>query len=462
MLLSREHLSLAALDLTNPSGALAPSRVYESHVKILEFESRIGTSDSILIARHESKKVLYAVERQDNGLHTVCKLGSWVDARDLATKATVVNEERLHMADQMKQQAPVLNQTPSPHLFKESKQKNAAIQAIQTLVRKRSYSESAPPAPRSTTNQTDSQPRTLTDKAEAATKAHVPDSLNEKCAQSTPASVREGPSIVSPEHGTTEGILDSIRSQYLDALYKSKGSLAYFAKGPLSRARSKFQLDLESNLEVGDLIDFLKTLVLTTVQVDKKYRESIPDLVIKFGSILESSDEGKKKKPRSKKIKMKIGKDALYPTESELIQSWWSMNKPELKDEEHGYSPTHIRPLASSLRTRETQLQMILILEILALEPLRVTEEEQVLPTLPGGSDNQQQMAPPPPKKKNKHNLPVLVDVHADRLTIWQSTNFDVIQADDSQQQSEPSQMESQQPSSEPLKDFCMDVIVPL
>lgn len=240
--------------------------------------------------------------------------------------------------------------------------------------------------------------------------------------------------------------------------------MAYFAKGPLSRARSTFQLDLESNLNMSDLIDFLKGLVLTTVQIDKKYRETIPEVVAKVKTVVESSDEGRRKKRRSKK--MKLGKDGLYPFEEDYIRNWWLANKPELKDDETNVSIQQVRSLASMLRTRETQLQMILIFEILALEPLRAVEdaEENSLPTLPGLVESQPSMAPPPPKKRNKHNLPVLVDVHADRLTIWQSTASDEqILLEDSQSSRHPGDSQpSQKASSEPLKDFCVDVIVPL
>jgi DNA replication regulator SLD3 len=243
-----------------------------------------------------------------------------------------------------------------------------------------------------------------------------------------------------------------------------QGSLAYFAKGTLSRARSAFLLDLEANLDMVDLIDFLKSLILTTVQIDKKYREIIPDIIAKIKPIMDSSDEGPKRRRRPKK--MKLNKDGLYPLEDESIQTWWAANKPELKDEEVTISPPQIKSLVSLLRTRETQLQMILILEILALEPLKAPElaADTGLPALPGTEESKDQIAAPPVfKRRNKHNLPVLVDVHADRLTIWQSTASDeMLLLEDSQTPSQHAHNQAEKASSEPLKDFCVDVIVPL
>jgi len=207
-----------------------------------------------------------------------------------------------------------------------------------------------------------------------------------------------------------------------------QGSLAYFAKGPLSRARSAFHLDLESSLDMADLIEFLKSMILTTVQIDKKYRETIPDVIAKMGEHINSSDEGGRRKRKSKK--MRLGKNGLYPVEEEDVCRWWTSNKPELSDDQTGFSAAQIKSHVSLLRTRETQLQMILILEILALEPLKSSADtgDACLPALPGTDTSVQlpSMAPPP-KKRNKHNLPVLIDVHADRLTIWQSTAFDDI-----------------------------------
>lgn len=219
---------------------------------------------------------------------------------------------------------------------------------------------------------------------------------------------------------------------------------------------------------MNDLIDFLKGLILTTVQIDKKYRETVPELILRMKAVADSSDENprRKKKPR----KMKLGKDGLYPSESESICAWWQANKPELGEDAVTFSKPQINSHASLLRSRETQLQMILILEILALEKLKTSETalDSNLPTLPGSTDAEDGvMAPPPPpaKKRNKHNLPVLLDVHADRLTIWQSTATDeLLLLEDSQASSAHATAVSADPktSPEPLKDFCVDIILPL
>ncbi|KHN96409.1 DNA replication regulator Sld3 [Metarhizium album ARSEF 1941] len=462
MLLPREYLPLSSLDFSSPDAELPQTRFVESHVKILHLEHRLGSSPSILVARNESKRTVYALESQPNGLYIMCKLGSWVDLGELARRATAICHQRLTPAKQDRPETEFGAPLTTPHLYREQKKKRAAIEAIQSLVRKK-------PKP-----QVVQQEHGINDKGDQGD-VHIRQSppeiksddekahgfLNVQDAPETCQSVAYLPAASPPQ--TADAIFDNIRTQYFEALYRSIGSLAYFAKGPLSRARSAFHLDLESTLNMADLIDFLKGLILTTVQIDKKYRETIPDMITKMKTLIETSDEGAKKKRKPRK--MKPGKDSLYPLEDENIRRWWNAIKPETNQEEASTSTAHLKSHVSMLRTRETQLQMILILEILALEPLKAMEEPagSNLPTLPGADSQKEQNMAPLPKKRSKHNLPVLLDVHADRLTIWQSTADDehVLLSDSQAAHNSAAGQIQQKPSSEPLKDFCVDVIVP-
>jgi hypothetical protein len=256
----------------------------------------------------------------------------------------------------------------------------------------------------------------------------------------------------------------------------------------------------ESTLTPRELVDFLKSLVLTTVQIDTKYRETIPALVGQMAAAaaayVDSSDEGRKtaaaaarargRKPR----KMRVARNGLYPGEDDMVRAWWAASREkEVGGEADGEDTNDgdgdgekqreaaaaaaarlIRSRALLLRTRETQLQMMLILEVLALEPTCATEEGGAAAagtTTAGTSATTTEVtasattpattADPPPRKRNK-NLPVLVDLHADRLCIWQSTASEDVtllqgaSAGDGEQAS----------SAEPLRDFCVDIIIPL
>ncbi|PFH55297.1 hypothetical protein XA68_10158 [Ophiocordyceps unilateralis] len=468
MLLPREHLSLACIDLGASDRDLPPSRLFESRVKMLDLESRLGAKPSILVARNETRGTVHVLERQgcNEGLYTMCQLGSWVDLAALAAKATAVAWERLRPSTRHISggAGDVISTTPC--LSKEQKRKRAAIEAVQSLVKKRMRSQSV-----STFDDTAAVGRQVLAQVDGnGSHLSPPHSEQQEPTLVAIAPVAslvpelDAPASLTPPI-TAEAIFDSIRSQYSEALYKSMGSLAYFVKGPLSRARSAFHVDLESSLDMADLIEFLRSLILTTVQIDKKYRDTIPDLISKTKIGLESSDENSKKRRRRAR-KMKLGKSGLYPHEDESIRKWWASKQPEPSNDQSSNSTTtpQLKPHLSLLRTRETQLQIIVALEILALEPVKAAAEagEDSLPRLPGAELTEEQTSPQK-KKRSKHNLPVLIDVHADRLTIWQSTTTDEqLLLEDSQVTRGQLHGQSQQrTSSEPLKDFCVDIIVP-
>lgn len=220
---------------------------------------------------------------------------------------------------------------------------------------------------------------------------------------------------------------------------------------------------------MNDLVDFLKSLVMTTTQIDKKYRETIPDLISKMKPMFQDSDveQGNAKTKKRKTRKMKLGKNGLYPMEHEHIQKWWSARKPEFKDDEAMTTtePPETKLQVAWLRSRETQLQMIIILEILALEPLVPSQSnrDSQLPGLPLEELPAEALKDNSTRKRSRHNLPSLVDVHADRLCIWQSTALDEVKLpDDTQSSAQLETQKSSRATSDPLKDFCVDIIVPL
>ncbi|UKZ77452.1 hypothetical protein TrVFT333_005173 [Trichoderma virens FT-333] len=455
MLLPREHLPLAYIDFAASNGDFPQSRFYESYIHILDLESRLGPAPIVLIARNELRGTTYALERQSNGLYVLCKLASWADLESLAQKATAVRYERLSPLKTERVERPDIEALTTPQLHVEQKKKRAAIEAIQSQMRKRVRSQSVSTVGNLTKEEESLEPESLLSQLPSPDMSLEQVPLPGSEDQTNPAPIIQG----------ADDIFDSIRTHYFDALYKSMGSLAYFAKGPLSRARSTFHLDLESNLDMADLIEFLKSLILTTVQIDKKYRETIPEIITKLKDRVESSDEGRKRKRKPKR--MKLGKSGLYPLEDESVMRWWAANKPEPNDEAAIVS-SQVKSHVSILRTRETKLQMILIMEILALEPLKAAGEsgEASLPTLPGAADSGdllENALHPQPKKRNKHNLPVLLDVHADRLTIWQSTASDeqLLLEDAPSLQTPLDGGLEKKASSEPLRDFCVDVIMP-
>ena len=224
MVLPRKHLPLACLDLAPSDNGLPQSRFYESHIKILDLESRVGSTPSVLVARSDSTGVIYALERQNTGLYVVCKLGPWVDLDALAAKATALSRERLWPARTERRQQDEMTAITTPQLHKDQKKKRAAIEAIQSLVRKRARSQSVSTFDDATVR------GDIAETAAAGNQLPSPELNLEPQAQpepplipsttaGTPANL--GKALEQEPQHTATNIFDNIRTQYFDALYRS-------------------------------------------------------------------------------------------------------------------------------------------------------------------------------------------------------------------------------------------------
>ncbi|TVY85370.1 hypothetical protein LSUE1_G000294 [Lachnellula suecica] len=444
ILLPRAHLPLASLDLTPSSNALPQSRLFEAHVKILELEERMGSQPKVLIARLDDGRTLYAVEREDRGLYVLCRLGSWVNIQQLKEAAVVSREE---MAKGFENKESVHQPgVPTPLVKSESnkysKKKRLAIEAIQSMVKRPS-----------TGLLTDTQPVT------AEAEAEIPSQPEE--------AIVGAPNIDDYSTPTATELFDNVRTQYLEALYLSKASLAYFAKGPLSRARTAFHLDYDSTLDMNDHIAFLESLIMSTHLIDKKYRDGVPECVslidIQDDSADEANEANSKPKKRKSNKKMKPGKSGLYPTEDALIRRWWSSHDDEAESGAPGTSKDEtVKTRISQLRIRETQLQMVVILEVLALQPLATGSDDagDGLPSALPKSDTVEGKDKHAKSKKPDH-LTMLIDVHIDRLCIWQSIQLESMKAPSGDTQNASGATGSLGNGDSILRDFCVEVIAP-
>ncbi|KAK3694559.1 DNA replication regulator SLD3-domain-containing protein [Podospora appendiculata] len=466
MLLPREHLPLSTLDLAHPQGDFPDSRLFESHIKILDLEGRLGSN--VLLARSETSRMIYAIELEGNGLYVLCKLGGWVDVEILARSATVVCNQRIKPSKPTTKPAnPGFPPLITPQMHKDSKKKRLAIEEIQFMVRKRSATVTG------TGKEPQSRPLTPTEVGlpgdqtdELPGEPAVEKSATPQIVPGSEDSLQmPGADPLAPPDA--EAIFQSIRAQYLETLYHSMGSLAYFAKGPLSRARAAFHLDYDSNLEMSDLIDFLRSLILPKEHLNKKYQATVPEIVEKMKTHVEDSDHRESKPSKRKPKKPKLGKDGLYPSEVAHIRQWWLMHKPPgLDDDEKTLALSQTKYHISCLKRRETQLQMILILEILALEILRPpvdAGEDSQLPGMESQATPVRESQEKATRKKSRTNLPGLLELYADKLCIWQSTTEDEVKAlADSQIRPEGHvSQKADRGNSDPLRDFCVDIIVP-
>lgn len=467
MVLPRERLALSNLDLSAPTGEFSPGpgRFFESHIRILDLAVRQGPS--ILIARSDATRHVYAIERHQTGLYVVCRLGAWANIEKLSKVAVACYAPRCLPA-QANTRSNSESLVASIQLPKVSKRKRMAIEEIQSMVRKRSRTLSiALPD----TQPTQSQP--LAEVAPIDPGLESTDGKNQAAPAACPsapvptASHTNAAEANNDTQTCAEDIFRNLRSQYLEALYHSKGSLAYFAKGPLSRARAAFHLDCDGNLEMDDHVGFLKSMVMTITQVDKKYKETIPNLVKEIKTLVDTDGEGETKRKRRKSKKIKIGKDGLCPGEVDHIKRWWRANKPDSSDEASFVTnPQEVKFHVTCLRTRETQLQMILLLEILALEAVQPEPhaQESQLPGMPVDHASREGTSELVSRKQNKHNFPQLLNLHADRMCIWQDTTLEEMKMLAAESEANKGQVSHtlDKMNSDPLKDFCMDIVLPL
>ncbi|EDO04114.1 hypothetical protein SS1G_06597 [Sclerotinia sclerotiorum 1980 UF-70] len=413
-------------------------------VKILELEERMGNQPMVLIARLDDNRTLYAVERESRGLYVILQLGSWINIHQLKSSAVVAQTERadVPVKGMLLGSAHLGASAESfitPEGSKYNKKKRLAIEAIQSMIKRPSTPLLPEPRPQSA----------------------APESLPVPEAENVFQATVSLPALETKTQATAPEIFDNIRNQYFESLYLSKTSLAYFAKGPLSRARAAFHLDFDANLDMNDHIAFLESLVLSSTLLDKKYRDGVPTCVSAIDIQDQSADDATVKPQKRKgNKKMKPGKNGLYPNEESLIGKWWVGHDEEIESGAPGSSKDEMaKTRIANLRIRETQLQMIVILEILALQPLASTTEnvEGGLPSLPSYDIIQSKERTP--KTRKQDHLTMLIDVHIDRLCIWQSIATEAIKAPETS--SDPTAAKTVNHTDNILKDFCIEVIAP-
>jgi DNA replication regulator SLD3 len=267
-----------------------------------------------------------------------------------------------------------------------------------------------------------------------------------------------------------QSVLETLHQQYLETLYTSKTSLAYFAKGPLVRART--QIQSMPTPHHSDLADFCRDSIIPIKKMDLKYRDSIVnilqalDLVEVSNGAEEPQKASTKSKAKRKSSKRKIGKDSLYPAEKEFIVSWWRGRT--LGDSDVPTAEVQTKDMRSGiadLRSRETEMQVLLVLEALALEAAEKSSapDKASKPLIKEEPSEPEQdttlTALPQYKKKKRQDLKSELDLLVDRLCIWHTVGLEDFSTDFSENQKTDSGRDSH--SKDRLRDFCSDVIIP-
>ncbi|KAK7511441.1 DNA replication regulator SLD3-domain-containing protein [Phyllosticta citriasiana] len=470
--IERAQLPLSCLDLAHPTPGSA--RLFSAHIEALEPKSLDEDATTrengaglerpkVLVTQLQGSKTLFAVERVQRGVYALCKLGKWVKVEDLEASR--------------QSSAPTQLQSRYDNPTKALKNGNggawwagAALADQQPDVKAGKRTDSAPRLfmgrPRPATPQKEAQ-AVLTDDPFVETQPQDP--FAEPMAVDGPESQPERPQ-------TAEEVFQALVQQYLDMLYLSKTSLAFFVKGPLSRARAAFaSSDGNGTLKVGELAAFFRSILLQLGQVDKKYREKIPDIVkeMPLPGFSDGEDAAapaqrpeKKKKKKSRSKKLKPNKEGMYPGEDEYVKQWWIRHIPSSPGSHPEETPQDMfKRKAGDLRIRESMAQVILVLEILALEAspgFQAADQDETQQETHIESQQPERKK----RKKKLQDLHVLLDLLLDKLCIWQSVEQDemLVKISKSGQggtAAADTPNSTKAGTSDKLRSFCVEVIIP-
>ncbi|OJD11951.1 hypothetical protein AJ78_07384 [Emergomyces pasteurianus Ep9510] len=507
-LLPRSRLPLSWLDPSSRSSKRIQSgRLFVANIPALELDlhPRQGQHRSgpvVLAARlvieeegeEEEEGELYVVERVKRGIYAVCALGSWVLDRDLMVAAkretwnsassirdpseggrvvsdVDANADCEHTGDWL-ENARVPD--PAGDIFRVSGTRKSLEKHV-TLVfgPKLCKEKSVPgPSPEMSGSSIFGQAGTYDEQVDRSRAAGLQADAQHSSFQAvTGKSSQPGPpplQIDIPPAESTEAkvtqspeeLFEGLRSQYLEALYISKTSVAYFAKGPLSRARASFQVSNEkSSLKPTDLSSFYRECILPVKKMEIKYKDSLPEAIqnIPIGM---SDDEGPANtaNPQKRKAKKaKIGKNGLYPEESDFVRKWWrNRSLSETSVPQQSSRQEEVKRLIGDLRLRETQLQVLLILETISLEASYSSSTAEGLSKTTESQASQTQKRT---KEKKQQDLNVLLELLVDRLCIWHAVSFgDILLTESASGKSESI---GKTAGNDKLRDFCTEVIIP-
>ncbi|KAL7274803.1 hypothetical protein RUND412_002278 [Rhizina undulata] len=229
-----------------------------------------------------------------------------------------------------------------------------------------------------------------------------------------------------------EDILVHTRCQYYETLYVTKTSLAYFAKSTLSRARVNVHLDDSTSSADSDLIAFLQGMLLPLDKMDIKYKQAIISIALE-----EPLDD----------------KSAFSAGEEEYVQRW---KYASFEDQLVKAGDVTLKHKVEELKIRETELQIILILEILSLRKSINVEE---FPVADKKIKKSKKGFKGKGKSKTKYSTPdpeILLDLLVDRLCIWRSVGSVSAELVEEEQSQNPEAQNEQ----DHLRHFCVEVVL--
>lgn len=474
--LLRAHIPLSWLSSSSPHNLLPNGSVLQGfidHVTSWEY--------AVLIARNIPNGGLYALEKVDQDVF-VCQAlqpfvtDKWIQDASIGAAPPVSLQMMLHYTPEPTSVVPK-NHRRTPSLssipdFKVPRNRKGAAARLSILGQNASQ-ETPFGSPISLAQ--DPEITIPENERDLGLGILEPTGQSEIASQIEPVVDSTAKTPVTDENVITQDMLapEYLRQRYLEHLYKSNESIAYYTKGPLGRARARARA-AGASMSSEDLANFYRESILPAKKMDLKFKESISHHII--SSLNESkveSDEGTVKKKSARK-KTKLGKDGLWPGEIEYVTKWWQTRS--LKTVPKADQEAKIRDMISkSLRMREAQMQIVLMLEVLALEskicqtPLNEPGEAKPagLNSVDTKAESIERDAPVPDvakteKRIKKRNLETDLEILADKLCIWHSLDVEFALFDQSDEvQDLHDENEEAELSRSQLRNFCADVLIP-
>ncbi|KAF7131334.1 hypothetical protein CNMCM5793_004448 [Aspergillus hiratsukae] len=465
----RSRLPFSWLDSPAALSQIRSGTLFVANIPLLEEGLQRRTEPCVLAVRLVPDGELYAVERVKRGIYALSKLARGVEEGDIFVAVKGWNPSTGCGEGVLSESDLALGAESGEEWWQQARIEDPESVTPQSAKRAKmdvslAFNKAAADAPVATLNEISSvdshgqrpsmAPPSLPMERSSSSGMHIPfvlhDSRDADGAVFGDVAANGDTQPADPSQSPQE-LLDAMKEHYLQALYISKTSVAYFAKGPLARCRAAFASGSVSTNTPRHLADFYREAILAAKKMDLKYRETLPSTIRDV--LLSMSDDDARKKRKSRK--RKLGKNGLYPEEEGFIRKWWrdralADNGVPAESSRDAELKKHI----ADLRLRETQLQILLILETLALEMSAPGETSKTDDSSEKPSDDMRTKS-----KKKPQDLDVLLELHLDRLCIWHA-----VSTDDTSLAESAKSFDSQSGKkieSDAVRDFCTEVIIP-
>lgn len=259
-----------------------------------------------------------------------------------------------------------------------------------------------------------------------------------------------------------------LAQQYLETLYLSKTSLAYFTKGTLARTRTAVGDVNTSIYRTIGFLGFIKDMVLSVSTFDRKHRKVIPEIIAKLSTVAKVDGKCLPSPTRpqtSRKLKKaKPSKNGLYSIENDALKHW--LNRQEC-DSVGRISQDQIKAALTKLRFREILLQIILVMEVLAIEQqLYVVWKDEESSDQPIDLGIRRVSKPETCTSQRPLQMENALETFADRVCIWQSieAEHDGVKKTKSKAEDESEAEDGNSEDSvsrDQVRDFYHDVLIP-